>query len=155
MERQGGADAVDRGRQGRGASVIPDLGAFAGRWQLRRRIADRLAGRDGTLTGHAVFVPQGDTARYEEIGVLRFPGMAPLHASRRYLWRRTQGGIAVLFEGGQPFHRIDAAAQDRHWCDPDTYDVCYRFEDWPEGWSTVWEVRGPRKNYRMESDYRR
>jgi len=39
-----------------------------------------------------------------------------------------------------------------HWCDPDQYDGQYDFSRWPE-WRCIWQVRGPRKDYRMTSLY--
>ena len=41
-----------------------------------------------------------------------------------------------------------------HPCGADLYRVEYDFSRWPE-WSAVWDVSGPRKNYTMESRFRR
>ena len=91
---------------------------------------------------------------YVETGLLRLGDQPPMNAERRYFWREGTGGvIEVLFDDGRAFHRIDPAdPTDRHWCDPDTYDVTYDFGAWPN-WSSTWRVRGPRKDYEMVSHY--
>jgi hypothetical protein len=65
------------------------------------------------------------------------------------------------------FHRLEFephstgeawTAKATHLCNDDTYDVKYTF--FFKGaelrrWGTIYEVRGPRKNYRLESWYER
>ncbi len=134
------------------------LADFAGRWHLHRRIEDRL-GHGGRFEGEAEFLPEdGGGFGYVEHGTLLLSGMKPLHSERRYLWQEDAAGrIFVRFEDGRPFHdfhpghAIDTA---RHHCAPDYYDVRYDFTHWPR-WSAEWDVRGPRKDYRMESLYSR
>jgi hypothetical protein len=61
----------------------------------------------------------------------------------------------VLFADGRPFHAFDPGAarpEAAHDCPPDLYRVRYDFSDWPD-WQAAWEVRGPRKDYRMVSRY--
>ena len=70
----------------------------------------------------------------------------PMQASRVYLWRDTGAGLSVAFEDGRPFHSLaPGRLEDRHWCDPDTYDVRYDFTRWPD-WTQRWRVTGPRKD---------
>lgn len=130
------------------------LGDFEGLWQLVRRIEQDNA-PDADLRGSAILRPNAAGMSYSEAGLLRVGHHAPVNAERRYLWRSGPGGvIEVLFEDGRPFHVIDPDdPQDRHWCDPDMYDVSYDFTRWPD-WSSVWQVRGPRKSYRMVSQYK-
>ena len=132
------------------------LSDFAGTWHVSRTIEDRAAGRDGRFVGTARFDPDGPGLLYTEEGHLTFPGAQPLLATRRYLWRPDgPGRIAVLFADGRPFHDFGPDQPEaRHWCDPDTYDVTYRFARWPE-WESVWQVAGPRKSYVMTSHYTR
>lgn len=128
---------------------------FEGRWQIAREIDDRLAGRRGVFTGEAVFTRDGEGLAYHEEGVLEVAGVAPMRATRVYLWREGEGGIEVLFDDGRPFHGIyGIGATAHHWCDPDDYNVAYDFDAWPL-WRAVWEVTGPRKDYRMVSRYDR
>jgi hypothetical protein len=71
---------------------------------------------------------------------------------RRYLWALD---LSVLFEDGRFFHKVPPlGGATAHWCDPDQYDGMYDFSDWPE-FAVTWHVRGPRKDYRMETQYRR
>ncbi|MCE8419963.1 DUF6314 family protein [Rhodovulum sulfidophilum] len=139
---------------------MPGLEDFEGSWRLERRIDDRLTGQVLRLTGRAVFTPDGDDPGaglvYDETGRLEIPGQAPAVATRRYLWRARQAeGLEVFFEDGRFFHLIAPGARPeaRHDCTPDLYRVRYDFSAWP-CWSSFWEVRGPRKNYAMESGYR-
>lgn len=133
---------------------VPALMEFAGPWRVERRIDDRQAGAQGHFVGQALLAPDGAGLLYREEGLLSFPGMAPMQATRSYLWRTQADEIAVFFEDGRRFHVIGETGQDRHWCDPDIYDVHYDFSRWPE-WSARWDVSGPRKDYTMVSHYRR
>lgn len=133
------------------------IGDFEGTWTLSRRIEDRLGRQAGRFEGRAVLAPGGDGLVYEEAGTLTLGAAAPMQATRRYLWRAEGGLIAVEFDDGRHFHAFDPNAdrpEAHHDCAPDVYDVRYDFDNWPE-WRAVWEVRGPRKDYRMESLYRR
>lgn len=129
---------------------------FQGLWRIERVIEDRLAGQRGSFEGRATLAPAGDHWLWSETGQLRLGAGAPFAASRRYLWRAKAGGIAVLFEDGRPFHSFDPKGRPEahHWCDPDDYQVAYDFSDWPE-WRATWQVRGPRKDYVMQSLHRR
>lgn len=135
--------------------MFSGLGDFEGLWQLVRRIEQDDA-PDADLRGTATLHPNEAGMSYREAGRLRVGDQPPINAERRYIWRSRPGGvIEVLFEDGRPFHRIDPDdPQDRHWCDPDMYAVSYDFSAWPD-WSSTWQVRGPRKSYRMVSEYRR
>ena len=133
------------------------LADFTGHWRIERSIDDRRAGRVGSLLGQAVLsqVPEG--LRYDETGLLQFPGTLPMTARRSYLWAAERDGIAVRFDDGRAFHRIDLTGLDpqaRHDCPPDTYDVRYDFSRWPD-WTSVWQVSGPAKDYVMETLYTR
>lgn len=137
--------------------MTPGLADFEGAWRLEREIDDRLAGRQGRLTGKARFETDGRGLVYREAGELAFPGQPPLSARQTYLWRADGEGIAVLFGDGRAFHRFDpgeTGPSARHDCAPDLYRVTYDFAGWPD-WTAVWRVTGPRKDYRMLSRYRR
>lgn len=143
---------------------MPALADFAGRWRLERRILDRLAGVEGRFEGEATLTPAPAlpgapaTLLYAERGLLTLGTAPPMTAERRYLWAQgPDGRIAVRFDDGRPFHGFDPGAgtvEAAHRCDPDDYRVAYDFAAWPD-WQSTWNVTGPRKNYRMESRYRR
>lgn len=131
------------------------LAEFTGRWRITRQIDDQRAARTGTLTGEALFTPDGDGLVYEETGTLDFPGQPPLQARQTYLWRGAGQAVAVCFADGRPFHQFGFdAPKATHWCDPDQYDVTYDFVHWPD-WSARWVVLGPRKAYVMTTRYSR
>jgi len=131
------------------------LAGFAGLWALSRRIEDARAGQVSVLEGTARFAGDGAGLTCDEAGTLHVPGQPPMAATRRYLWRETGGGIAVLFADGRAFHRFDPAGGapgDTHHCRPDTYVVTYDFTRWPR-WRARWRVTGPGKDYVMVSCY--
>ncbi len=132
------------------------LQSFTGLWRLERTIEDVRAGRTGRFSGEARFEPAPDGLAYREDGTLSFPGVTPMRARRRYLWRDGGAGtIDVRFEDGRFFHRFDAedpAPAAAHDCPPDRYRVRYDFRDWPR-WRAEWRVEGPRKDYGMLSEY--
>lgn len=129
---------------------------FLGRWSLSRAIDDRRAGRPGTFVGTAEFTADGPgAANYVEEGQLMVPGLVAMKASRRYRWVFAGAEIEVFFEDGRPFHTIRGdvgAPAAHHDCPPDVYDVTYDFARFPL-WRATWEVRGPAKDYTMQTDY--
>lgn len=133
------------------------LSDFIGTWTVTRRIDDRRAGAAGSFTGRAVFRPEGTDLAYREEGILRLGAGPGFTASRSYRWRAAGEAVEVLFEDGRFFHAFTLeapVAEAGHDCDPDRYEVRYDFRGWPD-WRAVWEVRGPRKDYRMDSVYAR
>jgi len=132
---------------------LPELWDFEGNWQVTRRIEDALSGQNGLFEGNARFERDELGLRFSERGVLTLGG-ASMEAERLYLWRAGADGIEVFFDDGRFFHRIGAAGEAAHWCDPDQYDVTYEFSGWAE-WSSRWRVKGPRKDYVMVGEYSR
>lgn len=130
---------------------------FTGDWRIERRIRDCRTGQQGRFDGRARLAPDGAGLAYAETGTLCLGAAPALAAGRAYLWRQAGPLIDVLFADGRPFHSFDpsgAAAAAGHDCAPDLYRVAYDFAAWPD-WHAVWEVRGPRKDYRMDSLFRR
>jgi hypothetical protein len=122
------------------------LDDLEGVWRLTREIEDRRGGVAGRLEGTSRWLRDADGLRQEEEGVLTMGAGPSMQARRVYLWRAAGDGIEVLFEDGRPFHGLGSGRlSDRHWCDPDTYDVGYDFTRWPH-WTQRWRVTGPRKD---------
>lgn len=130
---------------------------FLGNWQIARKIVEQ-AGETHHLTGVAEFSQVAGGLKYHEQGQLVTATGAQFAASRVYHWRDAGNGrVQVLFEDGRDFHNFDltgVTAEDKHWCDPDTYHVSYNLAEWPI-WSSTWTVLGPRKAYRMVTRYMR
>lgn len=128
---------------------------FEGAWVLEKRILHE-DGQKADFRGSAQFIPDGDGLRYEERGLIKIDSARAVSAQRTYLWRESSDAqIDVFFEDGRSFHRIDPARPvATHDCPPDTYRVKYTFDIWPE-WIATWQVKGPRKAYRMVATYRR
>lgn len=135
------------------------LHAFAGRWSLSRLVEDRREGAATRVEGTVTLAPHGAGLVWDEAGTMRRPDGAVLVVGRRYLWRqRPDGGIAVLFDDGRPFHDFHPGRADAgetvHLCAPDRYAVRYAFE-LPQRWRAVWRVTGPRKDYVSTTEYLR
>lgn len=130
---------------------------FVGRWRFDRLIEDARAGQVIRVDGIARFEPRDGHVLYVEDGELHLPGQAPMRAERRYLWVFGAEEVAVQFDDGRPFHqfRADGMAEGTaHLCGEDLYEVQYDFTRWPV-WSSVWQVRGPRKAYCSRTRYER
>jgi len=127
---------------------------FQGEWRLERRISE--AAGEARFDGAAVFSPCDKGLAYHEQGCLTLPNGAQMQGERRYLWREEGARIAVDFEDRRFFHHVpEGGGAAAHWCPPDQYDGVYDFTEWPVGWSVTWVVKGPRKDYRMMTRYRR
>ncbi|WP_407496557.1 DUF6314 family protein [Pseudooceanicola sp. MF1-13] len=129
------------------------LSDFAGRWIITRKVINAV-GPDARFDGVAEFAGGEGGLILTERGEMRMQGATPMVASRVYHWRESPDGIDVFFDDGRFFHHISGGEQPEahHDCAPDVYDVAYDFSHWPT-WSAVWQVTGPRKDYRMESRY--
>jgi hypothetical protein len=135
-----------------GAPSLPVLADFLGTWTLERRI-EQADGTGGRLTGTATWSAHEQGAICTEQGSLSLAGGAPMQAARSYIWTLA---LDVLFEDGRFFHAVPVrGGMARHWCAPDHYEVLYDFAGFPASFSTVWSVRGPRKDYAMTSRYTR
>ena len=143
-------------RMTQSTAILPlGLMDFAGRWALQRKIDDA-RGPDAVFEGTATLTAQNAGLLYFETGHLRL-GDHAFVAERRYSWSSpAPGRIEVRFDDGRAFHAISLTQRPvaRHDCDPDTYLVQYDFGSWPD-WRCSWHVTGPRKDYRMVTDYKR
>jgi hypothetical protein len=121
---------------------------------MMRIIEDVTEGIIGEVWGEARFTPDADGLTCREEGVMRFRG-ADYHAERVSLWRFPESGrIEVRYADGRPFHDFDIGRpQAVHNCGADRYSVSYSFGT--RDWTSVWEVSGPGKAYRMTTRYRR
>jgi len=130
---------------------------LAGHWQVTRTITDHLVGQSGRFDGQARLVPVPGGLDYAEEGVLRLGDGLPLTASRAYQWCFVGDTVEVRFADGRPFHAFapgKTGPGTDHYCGADLYRVRYDWDRWPD-WVALWDVRGPRKDYRMESRYTR
>ncbi|MDW3225601.1 MAG: DUF6314 family protein [Paracoccaceae bacterium] len=127
------------------------LADFAGTWQLDRKIAHG-DGTQARFQGTALWDGDDRGLDYLETGHLQMGQGPQMQAERRYRWAPD---LDVYFDDGRFFHRVPAlGGRASHWCDPDTYDVTYDFGAWP-CFTAVWQVRGPKKSYKMHSFYER
>ncbi|EAQ25135.1 MULTISPECIES: DUF6314 family protein [unclassified Roseovarius] len=131
-------------------SVI--LNDFEGVWLIERDIR-HADGTTAQFTGRAVWRPDAAGAlAYHESGQMLLASGLRFEGERRYVWTHD---LSVWFADGRFFHSVPASGGDtRHWCDPDQYEGHYDFTEWP-AFRVTWHVRGPRKDYRMVTRYRR
>lgn len=122
---------------------------FSGEWCFER-VIDEAGGRRIEVSGRAIWTPREGGLDYEEIGQMQWPGQPPLHVERRYFWDLDLG---VFFADGREFHKVPPeGGETAHWCDPDQYDGHYDFDIWPT-FKVTWRVKGPRKDYCMQTIY--
>ncbi len=127
------------------------LSDFEGKWQFSR-IVRHASGDLAEVTGQAVWTPQAGGLQCREAGQMVLNGAAPVSALQEFFW---QEDLCVYFKDGRFFHQIPAMGGDAaHWCEPDQYDVTYDFAGWP-CWSATWRVKGPRKDYTLETRFSR
>ncbi len=141
-------------------SAIPVIPlSLVGAWTL-----DRSVDNGASNTGIAVFTRQDERRlAYHEQGRFRLPTGQVIDAERRYIFEETDNGFAVLFAETPPrlFHRVslerlgaNVVGDGMHLCGDDHYDSRYEFR--ADGSFLIRHtVCGPRKNYVMESTYRR
>lgn len=132
---------------------LTSLWDLEGHWSLSRRI-QHSEGRVDRMTGTADFQRSGTQLIQDETGTLEV-NKQHLEAKQRYIWTAVEDRFEVLFADHRPFHAVPmgvAKPVDEHFCAPDTYNVRYDFSAWPK-WTSIWTVRGPRKDYIMTSTY--
>ena len=120
-------------------------------WSISRKIIDHTQGANLTFMGRCEVLD----GWYHENGQMMFSDGIFFSSTRRYRWKACPGGVGVYFDDGRFFHWIDlahTAPQAWHFCDPDSYAVSYKFTQWPV-WTSLWKVKGPRKDYQMQSSY--
>jgi Family of unknown function (DUF6314) len=135
------------------------FGKLEGAWALDRQVAGT-----ASMTGTAVFDPGKDGwLAYREQGQLRLTNGQAFEAERRYLFQPQPAGFAVFFMEEPPrlFHEVILMPVQRtllgeapHLCADDHYLSRYEFK--PDGTFSIRHiVRGPRKDYRSDTMYRR
>lgn len=146
--------------------VIDDLADYLlGSWRVQRTLSE--GGEEGSFAGTAAFArdvpsptgepePELERLSWDERGQMRWRGNE-LQAYRRLALVRGASGWEVRFDDDRPFHPIDLAGgvcSAVHPCGEDFYEGEYRILD-AGAFDVLWRVRGPRKDQRIVSRYRR
>lgn len=129
-----------------------------GEWSFERIISDY-----GVMSGVATFHGQDDNSSiYSERGQLQLStGGSPIEAYRQYVFSPTLIGFDVYFaeDPRRLFHSVKLELFDHeifgatvHLCINDEYRTKYRFE-LPTTFSIQHRVRGPKKDYTMDTKY--
>lgn len=125
-----------------------------GTWSFDRTIRGH-----GSMSGVAAFRNRTPTALdYDESGTHAAKGGA-VDFYQSYIYVQEGGDIAVTFKDGRPFHTLTfdnaqnlLTASAVHLCGDDVYRGEYVFHD-NDNFSLRWDVKGPRKNYLIETNY--
>jgi Family of unknown function (DUF6314) len=134
------------------AFPVADLNRFLlGSWNMSRRMRDFRLGISGWFEGHANVCVQSGDLILQETGRLRF-GAHEADAGQRYVLTLDQPHVArVKRADGSLFHELDlssGSANILHRCGDDIYRGRYRVLH-GDCFFVVWQVTGPRKDYRM------
>ena len=130
---------------------------LAGPWRLARKIDDHLAGQVVTLAGTASFTPYDGGLLQRDAGQLCLPDGQRMEAAQSYIWRFEADEAWMDYADGRPFISLAApfgVVDSAHLCGDDHYDVRFDFRQAGD-WTSTWRVKGPRKNYVMQSAYSR
>lgn len=129
------------------------LPPLEGTWGLTRAVVHAGRGRV-RASGRAEFTRDGEGLLEREWGRAIFADGGSARFEQRRLWR-VEGGILVLRKGdGTLLCALDGGG-GVHECPPDTYRLHLDLGRLPGLWVARWRVTGPRKEYRMRSEYRR
>jgi hypothetical protein len=142
--------------------MLPDpqnvFDRLLGTWSFVREVPGQ-----ASMTGEATITLLEDSvAQYVERARAQLASGEVLHGEQRYLYRRTGAGFDVLFhQTGQLFHALAFVADEEGWlrasashsCKADLYRSEYAVG--PERFWVRHVVRGPQKNYVVETAYRR
>jgi uncharacterized protein DUF6314 len=125
---------------------------LVGRWSLARRVADRVAGRQGTVSGVLTVSADGAGLRWDERGTFTWGGVER-PVTRAYLLREWPDGWWVEFTDGRPFHPWRPGAVVTHPCRADVYTGLVTVDG--ARMRTCWDVRGPGKEQRLVTRFYR
>lgn len=125
---------------------------LVGRWALNRRVVDRGVGAYGVMVGELVVSAEAGGLRWDERGTLRWGG-ASFAATRTYRLREGGDGWEVTFADGRLFHPWRPGEVVTHPCRADVYTGLVRIDG--NGMRTLWDVRGPAKDQRLVTRFRR
>lgn len=99
-----------------------------------------------------------DSWHYRESGKMVLSSEKVLSFYKDYFVRRFENKISVYFDpdGKRLFHEVESQdesrAQGLHHCLQDVYRVRYSFDS-TQSWKTFCQVKGPKKDYQIESVY--
>lgn len=138
---------------------------FEGSWRINRRIDDRRGARAGAASGVATFAAEPDDADSRltctEAMTIDYGG-SRIAGEQTTIWR-FQGPLGpdlyfrdARFFCAMRFHEEHGvwSAEFSHDCGEDRYEGAARIAD-ENNWRLVWNVRGPRKDYSLDTAYSR
>ncbi|MFS0729049.1 DUF6314 family protein [Curtobacterium sp. 1P10AnD] len=125
-----------------------------GEWELRRRVVDRLAHVEGTVTGSTTLSLIGpDEVRWDESGTMTLDGRTVPVSRTLSVQRDDDGSWMVHFSDGRVFHPWVWGTSVEHACSPDDYTGVLDGD--ADRWTVRWDARGPAKDYTLASELRR
>lgn len=140
-------------------------GYFAGCWRMARRIDDRYGARRGEASGEAVFACDrggaGASMICSEALIICYGGRT-WPGEQKTIWRFDRpGGPQLFFSDGRFLGEMNFARRAGMWrgefehrCGDDIYRAIADLDSL-KLWRLVWRVTGPRKDYTLDTEYRR
>ena len=125
-----------------------------GEWIIRRNIEDKLNKRNFILIGKAIFTTEDNIFYYKETGVIKSDNFES-KAHQDYTWIIKPNGWKINFSNGSHFHDLELENTEQevyHKCGNDIYRGIFSL-NLPRSFEVVWEVSGPRKNYKSHTYY--
>jgi hypothetical protein len=128
-----------------------------GKWNFGRQMSGQ-----GCMSGSASFVQTAPGGlSYQESGLHQLAQGETVGFYQQYFYRHEGEDLIVRFADNRPFHALEfyrasgvLHADAHHLCGADTYKGRYIFHD-SDRFSLIWDVRGPKKNYIIETEYKR
>ena len=133
---------------------------FSGAWRASRKLNG-----EPFFSGNATFTAAGnnDLILYREEGFADHPGGFSALAFREYYFAISPGAFRIYFDQEQRslFNSVQLFSRDGcyvgsglHYCGQDTYESEYSFHN-KDLWVWNHKVSGPKKEYLLETEYRR
>ncbi len=139
-------------------TAVDPVDYLCGAWDVDRAVLDLGTGGRGAFRGTArgVVVAAGVLC-FEEEGEMTVNGHRGPARRTFELVRTASGRADVRFADGRHFHSLElgpAPFAVEHRCGADSYRGEFQLHG-SERWSSVWEVCGPAKRYRLATSYAR
>ena len=132
-----------------------DPANLVGEWIISRDITDFGARISGTFQGRLLVVADTDGYAWAESGTLQWRDRSS-PAARNLRLQHQETGWWMTFADGRPFHPWRPNSEVVHHCGRDVYTgIISRRPATPGQIEISWNVAGPAKHYRLDSQYRR
>ena len=127
---------------------------IVGKWDINRSIRDIINKKEFKLSGSGIFTNKNNIFHYKETGLL-ISDKFESKAHQEYTWIIKPNGWIINFSDGNHFHDLELENTEQevyHECGNDIYKGMFLL-NLPRNFEVMWEVSGPRKNYKSHTYY--